>query len=386
MISQIYKMGSSLQEPYRMVCGLQDNGTFINEGTIWKHKIGGDGMDCAIHPMDDGLQVGSYQYGNFYLSADQGNSFNWIDVTSEDGAWVTPVVMDPQNPAKIYFGYQNIYMTPDWGGTFNKLTITLPFSQGARSMAISASDTRVLYAADYSKIIKTTDGGGTWSNITGGLPVATVAITNIAVNPRDPQHVLVSTSGYETGTKVFMSTNGGTTWTNFSMNLPNVPVNCLAVDSSTPGAIFAGTDMGVYYTDSSMTGWTLYNTGLPNVIVSDLDINYNNYKIRAATFGRGVWECKLRKNPPPGVGLPTDPNIGALSLKIAPNPASENWHILFANKKPVDYTVTVYDISGKEISTMRNSDLVHCNALTPGAYNIKVTVGNAQYSLIGIKK
>ena len=33
--------------------------------------------------------------------------------------------------------------------------------------------------------------------------------------------------------------------------------------------------------------------GLPNVVVSELEIHYASEKIRAATFGRGIWESPL---------------------------------------------------------------------------------------------
>ncbi|MBL0340779.1 MAG: T9SS type A sorting domain-containing protein [Bacteroidetes bacterium] len=36
-----------------------------------------------------------------------------------------------------------------------------------------------------------------------------------------------------------------------------------------------------------------YNTGLPNVIVNHLDIQYSAMKLRAGTYGRGLWETDL---------------------------------------------------------------------------------------------
>ena len=42
-----------------------------------------------------------------------------------------------------------------------------------------------------------------------------------------------------------------------------------------------------------MTSWKRFSAGLPNVMVSDLKIQYINGKIRAATYGRGLWESDL---------------------------------------------------------------------------------------------
>src|SRR5690606_21026349 len=58
-----------------------------------------------------------------------------------------------------------------------------------------------------------------------------------------------------------------------------------------------GTDVGVYYTDSSMNDWVQYMDGLPNVIINELEIHRSSGKLRAATYGRGVWESDLYVKP-----------------------------------------------------------------------------------------
>ena len=61
--------------------------------------------------------------------------------------------------------------------------------------------------------------------------------------------------------------------------------------------LYAGTDVGVYV-KSGTAVWTPFMTGLPNVLVPELEIYYDNTspgnsKLRAATFGRGLWESDL---------------------------------------------------------------------------------------------
>ena len=41
------------------------------------------------------------------------------------------------------------------------------------------------------------------------------------------------------------------------------------------------------------TVWTLYNENLPNVTVKDLEIHHGSNTLRAATWGRGLWETTL---------------------------------------------------------------------------------------------
>jgi len=90
---------------------------------------------------------------------------------------------------------------------------------------------------------------------------------------------------------VFYSSDGGTTWLNRSGSLPNVPVHCLAVDGT--NNVYAGTDIGIYFRSASQNDWTPFYNGLPNVPVTDLIINTGASKIRAATFGRGIWQSDL---------------------------------------------------------------------------------------------
>ncbi len=382
MISQIYRISSSQQNPYTLVCGLQDNGSLTYNGTTWKWVTGGDGEACAIDPVFDYLQITSYQNGNFFMSYDGGNSFSYIYNLPDTGSWTAPVVFDPNNAMNIYFGLQHIWATYDQGTTFNEISSNLFPGTGASFLAIAASNSMVLYASDQGKIFRTTTGGTTWTNVTGSLPTGSVAISRIAVDPTDAMHVFVTTSGYSAGNKVFMSTTGGTTWTNISQDLPNLPADCIAIDTSTPGALFVGTDMGVYYTDSAQTGWTLYNTGLPNVIVDDLNINYANYKVRAATYGRGVWEAPLKK---PALGV-TQPVVAAPGIRLYPNPTDNSWNLQFSKQKPANYTVRVSDISGRVVHTQQNSDVIDASKLASGVYNIEVSYGETHSNIKAVRK
>ncbi|MBC7642888.1 MAG: T9SS type A sorting domain-containing protein, partial [Flavobacterium sp.] len=51
--------------------------------------------------------------------------------------------------------------------------------------------------------------------------------------------------------------------------------------------------LGVYYRDDSMSQWEPFDTNLPNVSVNDLDINLEDKKITAATYGRGIWQSNI---------------------------------------------------------------------------------------------
>ncbi len=389
VISQIYRTSSSRQNPYLILCGLQDNNTLMYDGANWSAVIGGDGEACAIAPTDDMIQVGAYQNGNFYLSTSQGSFFSPLGIPGNNyAAWTAPVVFNPNSSDTIYFGMFGVYASYDQGNTFINLTPADSFTDGTQKhpgvtcLAVAPSNARLLYAADEARIMKSTDGGDTWANVTGNLPVSSVAISHVTVDFKNQMRVFVTMSGYQAGDKVYVSNTGGTTWTNISYNLPNIPANCIAVDSSTKGALFVGTDMGLYYMDSSQNTWAKYSTGLPNVIVDDIDINYTNYKIRAATYGRGLWECDL---PQKSLAVPQIPSVANI-VQLYPNPGTDSWNINFLKNKPQSYTVTVSDMAGRVLYQQAHPDKINILSFPRGIYLVDICVDGVHDHIKAVKE
>lgn len=298
-ISQQYRIGNSASNPTIIIAGHQDNGTNQLNGTTWSETNGGDGMDCFVDRTSNTTMVSSIYYGDFYRSTNSGASWtNIVSGLTGNAAWVAPIIQNPApgNPNIFYCGEQNVYKSTNKGTSWTQLG-SLGSSGDVLHITVAISNTNVIYASRAASIYKTTNGGTTWSNITGTLPVGSVMITGIAVDNLNENNVYVTLSGYSSGNKVFSSNNAGTTWTNYSSGLPNIPANCIVYKNSSPGAVYVGTDVGVYYRELSMSSWMPYMAGLPNVIVNDLEIYYPTGKLRAGTYGRGTWETDLYSNP-----------------------------------------------------------------------------------------
>src|SRR4029079_9266681 len=139
--------------------------------------------------------------------------------------------------------------------------------------------------------------GDTWTvkSLNTGFPDGSLwdKITDVTVLPTNSSEVYACFGGFNEGIKIVKSTNTGDSWTNISDNLPNVPINCLAVDNS--DGVYAGTDIGVFYRGATMLHWMPWSNGLPKVPVVELVIFDDGVtkRIRAATYGRGVWQSNM---------------------------------------------------------------------------------------------
>ncbi len=291
-VLQIYRMGTAQTDPNISVTGAQDNGSMKRNGTTWNSILGGDGMDCLVDYTDENIMFAEYYYGNIYKSIDGGYTMNPVNLSQGgNGAWITPYIIDWNNHNTLYAGFDEVYKTTDGGSSWNTISSGLTGGTNLQNMAIAPSNSNYLYVSTYDNIWRTTNGGGSWTDITTGLP--NEAITSIAVSDTDPLKIWVSFSGYSVGEKVYKSTDGGNSWVNFSDGLPDLPANCIVYENGSNDALYAGTDVGVYYRNVTMSQWQQYSNGLPNVIVNDLEIQYSSGKLRAATYGRGMWESSL---------------------------------------------------------------------------------------------
>ncbi|MGH1334680.1 MAG: T9SS type A sorting domain-containing protein [Aureispira sp.] len=143
-------------------------------------------------------------------------------------------------------------------------------------------------------------------------------ITGIAVDPLNGQRVWISLSGYGSAYKVYHSPNAGDTWVSWddadgSLAGLNLPINHMVYQRGTNDRLYIATDAGIYVREGQ-GNWLRYGEEFPNVRVTELKINYCVGKLRAATFGRGMWEADL---------LPAEDNSTFRSFRSVD--ANETW-------------------------------------------------------------
>ncbi len=288
-ISQFYRISVSTKDSNKMIGGLQDNGGHVRHNGQWTNYHGGDGMDNVINPINDNLIYGFTQNGgSLNISANSGAtliaSVSAPSVNGEEisGKWITPLAIDRNG--EVYAGYNALYKLD--GNRWVKKS-TANFSDNAIDVEIDPIEPQNIYVADSNKLLKSTDSGVTFTNVSS----FTTNINEIEVNNLNNNIIYVSTA-VQGQRGIFKSIDGGQNFTNITLNLPvDQPYFTIVHQGRhTKNPIYVGTNLGIYRLDDTLTEWEEYDIGLPNTSIRDLDISFEQGKITAATFGRGIWQ------------------------------------------------------------------------------------------------
>ncbi|MGB0984701.1 MAG: VPS10 domain-containing protein [Saprospiraceae bacterium] len=290
-IRENYNLGISQSNHYRTICGSQDNGTSIKHQSKWIELAGGDGMEALIHPLNDDWMMSSHQYGSRRVIKDGGYTSSGITPPDGKGYWIAPLMYNPNNHMQVYHFSDTVHRSDDFGENWVKLGEP-SFSGDVKFAAIAENNSDIIVVSRGKFIELSTDGGLTFTDIKGTLP--DYSITDVVFDPNDDNTIVVTYARYlNDNSKVYISHDQGTTWTSITYNLGNIPVRSAIIDHTSASTIYLGTEIGVYKKAMADNTWTLYSQNLPNMAIRELDIMYGTNTIRAATWGRGLWQYTL---------------------------------------------------------------------------------------------
>lgn len=307
-----------------IIGGAQDNGTkMVSFSGVEDELTGGDGMDCQIDFASPQTFYTSSQFGKFNRTTNGGLTFQNINNIpgDPDGDWITPLIIHPWNSTTIIAGYNKVWASYDQGDSWIDISSGINTTTNMRRLSMSLSDDNTIYGLwGDNTIRKTSNFGSVWSVI--GFPYGSVNVSDILADPKDKDRLWVTISGYSSNkVATYKPGSGGNGWTTLNTGIPNVPVRCIAIDSSN-NTKYVGTDIGVWYRDTSMTDWAPYNNGLPTAEITDLGINYATNELWAATYGRGFWKSPRQRDTTGNI-VSVPYVIGPLqpgSVTISPNP------------------------------------------------------------------
>jgi hypothetical protein len=289
-------------------------------------------------------------------------------------------------------------VTPIYSSPIERISVTADgnhmfFSRGGN---LYRTDNLNLNSDTISDTYQYLDVGSTASDNNGDNESAVVStvsisssgfqytITDIAINPNNKDHIVVTVGGYANITHVFESTNATSdnpTFTSIQGNLPDMPVYSAVIDVHNSDNIIIGTEFGVWSTTNG-NNWTLEDDGMPIVPCHMLRQQYlpgeNKGVIYVGTHGRGIFKSSNTSSIFDFSDNGDDTPVELLS--IYPNPA-ESFVNVELSSDTKEFDISIIDLMGKEVysSSKTNNSRIDISSLEAGNYVvIVITDGNKQ--------
>ena len=244
--------------------------------------------DLIIHPADESLWYVAVASGGIWKTENAGTT--WTPVFDEQTSYsIGCLAIDPGNPNVIWAGSgedgggrhiaygDGVYRTDDGGKNWQNMG--LEDSQHIARIIVSAEDSDVIYVAAQGPLwkkggdrgfFKSSDGGKTWKKTLGDDEWT--GVTDIVVDPRDPNRVYAATWQHHRNVAAYMgggpnsgihrSDDGGETWKRLTEGLPEGSMGKigLAVSPQQPDIVYAVIELnrregGLYRSTDRGNSW-----------------------------------------------------------------------------------------------------------------------------------
>jgi hypothetical protein len=326
-----YSIAVSPNNSQFTIIGTQDNGTFnrVANTNIWEQTLGGDGIGTAWSnaPVTNDVAFSSFpgstivdihtppSIQNKWAFARNGINRRFANFFT---AYAAPsAAADPTGQVFYTYTSRQIYRTTAAGSLWVDIGHTLvpgiptatppvppiPPSPGINPARIFRDTTHgigvsptadgqnhVAVVCNGGFVVVTHNGGATWTQAALIGTVPGWQGFNSTVEWADNTTLYIGSESPISGSRVAKSTDGGLTFVNASTGLPDVPVSRVVVSPVDKNTVFAGTFLGVYRSTNGGASWSRFGAGLPFVEVDDIYVSPDGSFLRAASFGRGVWE------------------------------------------------------------------------------------------------
>jgi hypothetical protein len=354
---QMNSIAVNQHEDDSAMTGTQDNGTLVFSGSPrWYLPLTGDGGDAGFDAVDPNFWMHTYFVGQMDVNYNKADPTSWLWIGDrfivnfpEAIRFYTPTISDPVVSKTIFVGAQRVWRTQNGGGDrafleahCNTAVGEFPSDLLFTGACGSANDWSPLGASTLtgasfgatkagstiSGVNRARDGDTMWVGTGAGrvlvsrnanAAAASVtftridtptqpnrAVSSVTVDPTNPNHALVTFSGYDSTTPattghvfdvVFDPAAGTATWTNISYDFGDQPANDGVLDVAT-GDIYVSTDFGVNRLVSGTQTWIPAADGIPTAAVAGLTLatakQNGDRLLYAATHGRGAYRLRLK--------------------------------------------------------------------------------------------
>lgn len=409
--AQFYDAVADNSVPYRVIGGLQDNGTWVGPSRTryrdgitaedWVTIYGGDGFGAQSDPVEPWIVYATSQNGALgVVDLRTGNQARLQRDRTPSAArfnWDAPFVLSPHNRLTLYHAGNFVFRgdrhahldnrssRPGQGPIRNQDSLRMrPVSpvlgrteQGtATALAESPRVPGLLYVGtDDGALWRSDDGAHTWARIDPHLPIlAPRYVSDIVPSHFADDRVYLTLDGHRSddfATYVFVSQDRGQSWRRLDDDLPSQePCYAVMEDPRNENLLFLGTEYGCHVSLDRGQRWFPLGRGLPTVAVRDLFVQDRDSDLIAATHGRGVFvldiealrQCTAAVAKQPAHLFAVEPAIlwrmqsrnlqGHRDAKFPNPPYGAVFHVWLAAPPSAPPKLTIHDVTGAEIASV----------------------------------
>src|SRR6185437_15989478 len=329
--AQFYHVAVDNEFPYHVYGAQQDSGSVYilsrsNDGSItfrdWHPAGAGESGYIAPDPSDPNTIYGGGTYGELFRYDRRTGQAQVIapDAIRNFGeahpehrfTWTSPVVFSPQDSHTLYFGSQYVMRTTDRGNSWQRispdLTGTDPKVSEEGPLTVVNAKVRghgVVYTiapspvkageiwtgSDTGLVYLTRNDGKNWENVTPPNLSDWSKISLIEASHFDAATAYAAIDRHrldDIGPYIYRTHDFGKTWTRINNGIPQgAYVRAVREDPVKKGLLFAGTELGVFFSINNGDFWQPLQLNLPVSPVHDVAIKDNDLVI--ATHGRSFW-------------------------------------------------------------------------------------------------
>ena len=332
-VGQFYNITLDDSDPYRVIGGLQDNGTWVGPSSgaresddadavktgitnyDWKFVLWGDGFHGEFDPTDKDVVYGEWQGGNVTRVNLRTGHRAWVAPTPAEGEaryrfnWNSPFFVSPHHAKTLYLGGNHIFKLKNRGKQWVKISPDLTTNDIEKATTTgSTAETHctvvslveselkqgLLWAgSDDGQVHVTTNDGGKWTDVTPSK-VGGRYISRIEASHHDEKVAYVSVDGHRSDDMrpcILMTKNLGQTWTDVTGDLPQKwTVHVVREDRFNKNVLYCGTENGVYVTVNGGKNWVPFKCeNLPTTPVYDIKQHPRTRDLVIGTHGRSIW-------------------------------------------------------------------------------------------------
>lgn len=333
---QFYNISMDNSTPYRIIGGLQDNGTWMGPSAThkwepkddalripdtsitnadWQVVFWGDGFHAEFDREDPDVIYAEWQGGHITRVNTRTGEKRYLSPEPREGEprhrynWNSPFFVSPHDPTVIYHGGQYVFRLNFKGDNWERISPDLTTRHPEKmdtvgsnaeafctlvSLAESPLTKGELWAGSDDGLIHVSkDAGKNWANVTppevDGRYIARLQPSRFVAG-----RCYACVDGHRThyyDPCVLVTEDFGQTWTNITSDLPERrSAKVIREDLTNPTTLYCGTERGLYLSlDRGKTWISLHGKGLPTVPIDDIQQHARETDLVLGTHGRSIW-------------------------------------------------------------------------------------------------